>query len=96
MRLAAQAVKLGVPPPQTWPTVQGAQEPPQSTPVSLPFLIPSVQELAAQMPPTHEFDLQSRFREQVRPEAQGLHGPPQSVAVSKRPGSKWPLVQVLG
>jgi hypothetical protein len=36
---------------QPWPVVQRGQEPPQSTPVSLPFLTPSVQ--VAQRPPSH-------------------------------------------
>src|SRR5579883_1760790 len=67
------------------PVAHGLQEPPQSTSVSLPSLIPSLQVLgrAAQAPATQAPPAQSPFTRHALPAAQPMQtGPPQSTSVS--------------
>src|SRR5437588_636017 len=67
------------------PAAQGAQmSPPQSTSVSLPSLVPSVQEVgAAQIPAAQELLAQSAGTAHILLKAQGAQmPPPQSVSVS--------------
>ena len=73
---------------QATPSAQRRQvgsEPPQSTPVSVPFLRLSLQEMGVQMPRVHGELAQSPFTVQVSPSGQrrqlGLL-PPQSVSAS--------------
>ena len=69
--------------PQPWPPPQGGQLPPQSTPVSSPFLCPSAQLGSAQTPLAHVPEAQSAPPEHPPPFAHGSQvGPPQSVPVS--------------
>jgi len=73
---------------QRKPFVHGLQvPPPQSTSVSMPFLIPSVQEglaCAPQIWPVQDWVMQSDAARHARPSAQsGQLGPPQSVSVSR-------------
>jgi hypothetical protein len=56
-------------------------EPPQSTPVSVPFWVLSVQEGALQVP-LQMPSTQSLAMLQLFPSAQGAHEPPQSMSVS--------------
>jgi hypothetical protein len=63
-------------------TGQGMQLPPQSTPVSLPFMMPSKQLGAAQAFPTQFPDRQSAATAHISPFPQAGHPPPQSTSVS--------------
>jgi hypothetical protein len=71
-------------PAQPVPSAHGPQvPPPQSTPLSAPFLIPSLQAAAWQSPPTHTPLVQSLAALHAPPTAQGAQaGPPQSTPVS--------------
>ena len=82
MKLSHELLEQSVPTMQGWPSLQALQSgPPQSTPVSLPSLIPLEQ--LAQKPPTHRLLLQSDAILQAWPSLQGLQlGPPQSTPVS--------------
>jgi hypothetical protein len=61
----------------------GAQGPPQSLPVSCPFLTPSAQPAAWHLPPWQTLLVQSLAALQAKLSAQGLQEPPQSLSVSE-------------
>jgi hypothetical protein len=69
---------------QAWPGVHRLQdvEPPQSTPLSPPFWIPSLQ-VGAWQATLHERLAQSEPRTQCCPGMQPAHVPPQSTSVSE-------------
>jgi hypothetical protein len=67
------------------PFAHGAQEPPQSTSVSVPFFVPSWQDAATQrwLAPSQVPDTQSESFAQLLVFAHGAHAsPPQSTSVS--------------
>jgi hypothetical protein len=64
------------------PSPHLGQLPPQSVPVSLPFLIPSLHETAAQWLPTQWADVQSELAEQAFEMSHLAQLPPQSTSVS--------------
>src|SRR5207237_1007374 len=63
------------------PSVHLAHEPPQSTSVSSPSLVPSVHS-SRQEPPVHAWLLQSENFRQLCPALHAPHEPPQSRSVS--------------
>lgn len=75
---------------QPRPSWQPGHPPPQSTEVSAPFRTVSVQEGAAQTPPSQTPLTQSSARVQPSASGQGAHGPPQSIPVSASPGRPSP------
>jgi hypothetical protein len=81
--------------PQCWPCAHfNVHTPPQSTSVSLPFFLPSLQLGPAQTPPEHEAEAQSLSTRQPEPTEQRnvQVAPPQSMSVSVP--SRLPLVQL--
>jgi hypothetical protein len=78
---------------QAVPTAQGRQLPPQSTPVSSPFFLPSLQLGVAQRPIAQSSVWQSASRAQGLPK-QARQLPPQSTPVSS-PSIRW-LEQLAG
>jgi hypothetical protein len=84
----AQFAPLLAPLPHIFPVAQGGQLPPQSTSVSVPFLVVSAHEAAAHTPLTQTPLVQSPGTVQARPSAHlrlvgvTAHEPPQSTAVS--------------
>jgi hypothetical protein len=68
--------------PQIFPVAQGGQAPPQSTSVSVPFLIASLQEGGAQTEASQTRLSQSPGEEHPFPRAHPGHPPPQSTSVS--------------
>lgn len=77
---------------QVLPTAQAPQLPPQSTSLSSPFLIPSVQVGAAQTPLAQLAEAQSAVTLQAALGAHFIQAPPQSLSVSLP--SRIPSVQV--